>query len=83
MYPFVLNGIKQHAIINGYNNCNKKDKSCCEFHKISPYKYIVISIQKEVNLKLKYAAPTTEFGPTKEYNHMVKGDYKIGEIIGF
>jgi hypothetical protein len=52
MYPIVLNGIKQHEIINGYNNCGKNDKTCCGLHKISPYKYIVLSIQKEVNLRL-------------------------------
>ena len=51
MYPFVLDSIKQHEIINGYNNYNKNDKSCYDFHKISSYKYIVLSIQKEVNFE--------------------------------
>jgi hypothetical protein len=53
MYPLVLDSIKQHEIINGYNNCNKNDKSCCEFHTISSYKYIVLSIQKEINFEAK------------------------------
>ena len=51
MYSIILNGIKQHEIINGYNNRSKNDKTCCECHKIFPYNYIVSSIQKEVNLE--------------------------------
>ena len=51
MYPIVPDSIKQHEIINGYNNCNKNNKSCYEFHKIFSYKGIVLSIQKEVNFE--------------------------------
>ena len=59
MYP-IRNGIIQHEIINGNNNCDKNDKSCCEFHKISPYKYIVLSIQKGINSETKNVAPRGE-----------------------
>ena len=49
MCPVILDRVIQHEIINGYNNRNKNDKFYCGFHRISPYKYIVFSIQKEVN----------------------------------
>jgi len=53
MCSIVLDGIKQHEVINGYNNYNKNNKSCYELHKISTYGYIALSIQKEVNTEAK------------------------------
>jgi hypothetical protein len=65
MYPIVLNGIKQHEIINGYNNCSKNDKACCEFHK-----HIFLSIQKEVNFEADLLPNST--GIIEALNKIIK-----------
>lgn len=46
MYSIVLDSIKQHKIIDRYNNCNKNDKPCYEIHKI-------ISLQIHYSLNSK------------------------------
>ena len=53
MHLFMLDSIIQHSIIHGYHDCNENDKTCCEFHKTSPFKYIVLSIQGDINFKAK------------------------------